>query len=155
MNKFLILALLPLAALAQAPAASEPEEMPIEMPGEMPATDFPAAPLPKADAPSEEPLVAPPSGSSASSKAPELGTVLSPDRDEETPFGLFFAPWRESAAEQDIDRPARLLQEELLPIDEDVFIRSIEYYEALSGALKSRNQVTPAAAAPSAAPIQP
>ncbi|HEX4896694.1 MAG TPA: hypothetical protein VFV11_10235 [Solimonas sp.] len=70
------------------------------------------------------------------------GTVLVGDRDE-TPYGLYFFPWRESKAETDIDRPARLLQEKLLPLDEDVFLRQVEYHGALSGALKSKNVVTP------------
>ena len=78
-------------------------------------------------------------------KKPDEGTVIVGDR-EETPFGLYFTPWRNALAEQDLDRPARLLQEELLPLDEDVFIRGLEYYEALSGTLKNRQQVTPGAA---------
>ena len=58
--------------------------------------------------------------------------------------GLFITPWHNASAEDDIDRPARLLQEELMPIDEDVFVRQVEYNEALTGALKSRTAVTPA-----------
>jgi hypothetical protein len=42
-----------------------------------------------------------------------------------------------------MDRPARLLQEKLLPVDEQVFIRQIEYHNALSGALKQKGLVTP------------
>lgn len=63
--------------------------------------------------------------------------------EQESPIGLYIMPWRESPAERDIDRPARLLQEEVLPIDRTVFERQLEYYEALSGALKSKGLVTP------------
>lgn len=69
------------------------------------------------------------------------GTTIIGER--ESPIGLYIMPWRESRPEQDMDRPARLLQEKLLPLDEDVFVRQIEYAQALSGALKSRGLVTP------------
>lgn len=63
--------------------------------------------------------------------------------ERESPIGLYIMPWRESPAEKDIDRPARLLQEQMLPIDRTVFERQLEYYDALSGALKSKGLVTP------------
>ena len=69
------------------------------------------------------------------------GTTIIGER--ESPIGLYIMPWRESRPEQDMDRPARLLQEKLLPLDEDVFVRQIEYAQALSGALKSKGLVTP------------
>jgi hypothetical protein len=72
--------------------------------------------------------------------AGEVGTTIIGDT--ESPIGLYITPWRESNAEKDIDRPARLLQEEMLPIDKDVFERQIEYYDALSGAAK-RKGATP------------
>lgn len=62
---------------------------------------------------------------------------------EDAPFGLDIYPWRESPAERDIDRPARLLQEQALPIDRVVFERQLEYYDALAGALKSKGLVSP------------
>lgn len=74
-------------------------------------------------------------------KMPRVGTDIVGER--ESPIGLFITPWKDSGAEQALERSARLLQEELLPIDEDVFIRTLEYYEALSGALKSKKAVTP------------
>lgn len=76
-----------------------------------------------------------------STKNPEAGTTIVGER--ESPIGLFITPWRNSLAEQDLDRPARLLQENLMFIDEKVFVRQIEYYEALSGALRQKNVVTP------------
>jgi hypothetical protein len=53
-----------------------------------------------------------------------------------------------------MDRPARLLQADLLPIEEPVFVRQIEYHRALSGALKNRNEVSPNVPAP-AVPTTP
>jgi hypothetical protein len=75
-------------------------------------------------------------------REPGIGTTIVGER--ESPIGLYITPWRESAAEKDIDRPARLLQEALLPMDEAVFLRQVEYHNALSGALKSKGVVTPA-----------
>jgi hypothetical protein len=80
------------------------------------------------------------------------GTTIVGDR--ESPIGLFIMPWRESAAQADMDRPARLLQADLLPIEEPVFVRQIEYHRALSGALKNRNEVSPNVPAP-AVPTTP
>lgn len=73
--------------------------------------------------------------------APSVGTTIIGE--QESPIGLYIMPWRESRPEQDMDRPARLLQEKLLPVDEDVFVRQIEYYNALSDALKRKGLVTP------------
>lgn len=72
---------------------------------------------------------------------PGVGTTIVGER--ESPIGLYITPWRESRAEEGVDRPARLLQEKLTMIDETVFLRQIEYYNALSGALKSKGKVTP------------
>ncbi|MFA5938743.1 MAG: hypothetical protein WC809_05255 [Sinimarinibacterium sp.] len=74
-------------------------------------------------------------------RSPSAGTTIIGER--ESPIGLYIMPWRESRPEQEMDRPARLLQEKLLPLDEDVFVRQIEYHQALSGALKQKGIVTP------------
>ncbi|SEQ67730.1 hypothetical protein SAMN04488038_109104 [Solimonas aquatica] len=71
------------------------------------------------------------------------GTTIVGER--ESPIGLYITPWRDAAAEKDIDRPARLLQEKLLPLDKTVFQRQIDYYDALSAELKKKGLVTPAA----------
>ncbi|MDP9142063.1 MAG: hypothetical protein M3O62_14895 [Pseudomonadota bacterium] len=73
--------------------------------------------------------------------APSSGTTIIGER--ESPIGLYIMPWRDSRAEDDLDRPARLLQEKLVPLDEDVFLRQIEYHTALSNALKQKGSVTP------------
>jgi hypothetical protein len=70
-----------------------------------------------------------------------IGTDIVGER--ESPIGLYITPWKDSGAEDALERPARLLVEELVPIDEDVFIRTLEYYEALSGALRDKQAVTP------------
>jgi hypothetical protein len=77
----------------------------------------------------------------AKSKAPAesggLGTTVITGEGE-SPLGLYLTPWRDSKPEKDIDRPARLLQEDMRPIDKDVFERQVEYYDALSGAAKRK-----------------
>lgn len=70
------------------------------------------------------------------------GTTIVGER--ESPIGLYIMPWRDARPEEGMDRPARLLQEKLLPLDEEVFVRQIEYYNALSEALKQKGAVTPA-----------
>lgn len=92
----------------------------------------------------------PPPSVAPSAKAPvaavEEGTTIVGER--ESPIGLYITPWKNSFAEKELDRPARLLQEELLPLDRAVFLRGIEYYEALTGALKGKSAVTPPVALP-------
>lgn len=69
------------------------------------------------------------------------GTTIVGER--ESPIGLYIMPWRDARPEEGMDRPARLLQEKLLPLDEEVFVRQIEYHNALSKALKQKGAVTP------------
>ena len=54
--------------------------------------------------------------------------------DQELPIGLYITPWRDSAPEQGIDKPARLLDEALVPIDPDAFRRQMLYWQALEAA---------------------
>ncbi|AXQ27653.1 hypothetical protein D0B54_02760 [Solimonas sp. K1W22B-7] len=105
-------------------AATAQDEMPAVSAGQTP-------PPPTRDAP-RAPVV----------KEQEVGTNIFAG-DKESPIGLDIMPWRESPAERDIDRPARLLQEQMLPVDRVVFERQLEYYDALAGALKSKGLVTP------------
>lgn len=82
----------------------------------------------------------------------DAGTTIVGER--ESPIGLYITPWRNAYAEQDIDRPARLLRVDMTPIDRDVFTRQVEYYEALTDAAAAkRGASTPAAGAP--APAKP
>lgn len=114
-------ALFPAVVLAMSSAASAQDEMPA-IGGGLPP---PAQEAPKTPVVQEK-----------------VGTNIFAG-EKESPIGLYIMPWRESPAEKDIDRPARLLQEQVLPIDRVVFERQLEYYDALSGALKSKGLVTP------------
>ena len=64
------------------------------------------------------------------------GTTVMGDR--ESPIGLLIAPWREATPEKDLDRPVRFLQEELIPLDAEVFRRQVEYYYTIASHLRSR-----------------
>lgn len=59
--------------------------------------------------------------------------------DKESPIGLYITPWRNDSPEAELDRPARFLEEQLLPIDADVFRRQIEYYNTITSHLRARN----------------
>lgn len=63
--------------------------------------------------------------------------------DQESPLGLYIMPWRQSAAATGLDRPARLLDDALMPLDPDVFRRQVEYHRALSEHLEKQGRVTP------------
>jgi hypothetical protein len=52
--------------------------------------------------------------------------------DKESPLGLYIIPWRNGAANQALDRPARLLEEVATPIDRDTFRREVSYYYLVS-----------------------
>ena len=124
--------------LAVAPAWAQ-NEQPAVADDDMPAvqTDFPepsAAPSgPSADTPIE-PTAAP-------QVLPGAGTTVVGER--ETPIGLYIMPWRQSEAQGGLDRPARLLDEELRPLDPEVFRRQVEYHRALTEHLQKTGRATP------------
>ena len=130
-----LLALLP-GALAQ--AQDEKPALPDDMPAVQ--TDVPeqnrtgdlGAP-PSADTP-----VAP---TAAPQVLPGAGTTVVGER--EAPIGLYIMPWRQSQAEGGLDRPARLLDEALLPLDPEVFRRQVEYHRALTDHLERTGRATP------------
>lgn len=70
------------------------------------------------------------------------GTTIIGDR--ESPIGLYITPWRNAAPESELDRPARFLEEQLLPIDADVFRRQIEYHNTITDHLRLRGNRTSA-----------
>ena len=74
---------------------------------------------------------------SAGGESHEAGTTIVGDNSE-SPIGLYITPWRSSFAQKDIDRPARLLQEQMLPIDQAVFDRQVQYYDALTAAASKK-----------------
>ena len=132
-----IASLAALLAAAAAPAAWAQNESPA-LPDDMPAVDVsvpePARPArPSADTPIE-PTAAPQS-------LPGAGTTVVGER--EAPIGLYIMPWRQSQAEAGLDKPARLLDEQLLPLDPEVFRRQVEYHRALSEHLEKTGRATP------------
>lgn len=74
------------------------------------------------------------------------GTSIIGER--ESPIGLYITPWRNAAAEADIDRPARLLSVQLEALDRKVFARQVEYYEALAAAKQAKTGPAPSAPPP-------
>jgi hypothetical protein len=100
---------------------------------EMPALDDeqPAAPAgaPRAAPPADGPVI----------QAPGMAII----GDQESPLGLYIMPWRQSAAESGLDRPARLLEDQLMLLDPDVFRRQVEYHRALSEHLAKQGLGTP------------
>lgn len=121
MRKLFLLTVLALSvsAAAQAAPAAKPKAAAVPDNDDQPALDTTA----KGNAPAR-------SGGG-------LGTTVITGEGE-SPLGLYLTPWRDSRPEKDIDRPARLLQEDMRPIDKDVFERQVQYYDALSGAAKSK-----------------
>ena len=91
----------------------------------------------KAPANDDQPALDTSSKTKSSGNSEGLGTTVITGEGE-APLGLLLTPWIESHPEKDIDRPARLLQEDMRPIDKDVFERQVEYYDALSGAAKRK-----------------
>lgn len=117
-----------LAALALPVAAAAQDEMPA-LPDEQPAvsTEIP------------EPEFAPAKPGQVQ-KATTGTTVIG---EQEAPIGLYIMPWRQSQSQAGLDRPARLLDEALLPLDLDVFKRQVEYHRALSAHLQKTGRATP------------
>lgn len=114
--------------LALGCAAAWAQEPAVDTSATQPAVDT-SMPAPAVDTSRS----APPA--SAPSEADKVGTTIIGER--ESPIGLYIMPWRNSAAEEGIDRPARLLQEEALPIDPGTFRRQLDYYTALTNHKKA------------------
>lgn len=86
----------------------------------------------------------------AAPKTPEAAAPSNPDEpidtgvgttivgDQESPIGLYITPWKDEYAERGLDRPARLLDESLLPLDPGTFRRQIEYYETITAYRRSQ-----------------
>lgn len=83
--------------------------------------------------PSEQPAIGSPASATATPKSAEKNA---PAASDDSPIGLFIMPWRNSSAEKDIDRPARLLQGDMSPIDQVVFDRQTEYFDVLEAHAK-------------------
>ena len=106
-------------------------------PSESPAIATPAAPIEQpAVSNTVTPAVTATPATPAVPARAEKGTTVVGDTD--SPIGLFIMPWRNSAAEKDIDRPARLLQSDMSPIDPIVFDRQTEYFDVLEAHAKTK-----------------
>ena len=118
------------AVLAFALALAAP--LPLAAQDEMPALD---------EQPAVQDFEAPkPAKPGQVQKATQGTTVIG---EQEAPIGLYIMPWRQSQAQAGLDRPARLLDEALLPLDLDVFKRQVEYNRALSAHLEKTGRPTP------------
>lgn len=73
-----------------------------------------------------------PAGAAHKSSAVEAsaGTIIVGDK--ETPMGLYLTPWKNVHPDRNLDRPPQLLQEELTPLDPQVFGRRVDYYDKLA-----------------------
>lgn len=128
-----IVRLLPaLALLACGLPASAQDEMPA-------MSDEPALSSPPIAAPGQKPQV-PPAGEPGVVQATSGTSIIG---EQESPIGLYIMPWRQSAASTGLDRPARLLDEALQPLDPEVFKRQVAYYDALSKHLEKQGLITP------------
>jgi hypothetical protein len=142
----LSLSVFALAAQAQAPAPK---------PAPPPDDERPALKASPEDfAPQVKTPVAAPKVAGQADKPDQAGSTIIGER--ESPIGLYITPWRNAYAEQDIDRPARLLQVDLSPVDRVVFSRQVEYFDALAEARKAKTapKAPPAAVAPPPPPAQ-
>ncbi len=73
----------------------------------------------------------------------DSGTTIVGER--ESPIGLYITPWRNAFSQQNIDRPPRLLDVDMEPIDRVVFARQVEYHKALSDAARVKTAPVPTA----------
>lgn len=94
------------------------------------AADSAAAPKKNPD----EPIATSPDASAETT----AGTTIVGD--QEAPIGLYITPWKDEFAERGLDRPARLLDEALQPIDPATFRRQIEYYQTITTYRRSQQR---------------
>jgi hypothetical protein len=130
-----LLALLSVTALPALAWAQDEKPALDEMPSVQTDVPEPRRAAPSAAAPAAAPTEAVPT------ELPGAGTTVVGER--EAPIGLFIMPWRQSQAEGGLDRPARLLDEELRPLDPEVFKRQVDYNRALSEHLQKAGRATP------------
>ena len=132
----------PSAAPAAAPSFSSPTVIIQSNPGFAPAAPTAAAaPIPSpipTPVPTQNPAprtavapLSPAPGQPVSTPTPDgIGTTIFGE--QEAPIGLYITPWKDDYAERGLDRPARLLDEAMEPIDPATFRRQIEYYETIT-----------------------
>jgi len=130
MNRLLLAAAL-LSSLALPAMAQQDEAI------ATPTIAIPASPR-QAPAPAAAPVTNAPGSAAAPIPADATsGTTIVGD--QESPIGLYITPWKDDYAERGLDRPARLVDEAMEPIDPATFRRQIEYYETIT-AFRKRQQ---------------
>jgi len=80
------------------------------------------------------------SNSPAASQSPAAKSAAAPDEgagstivgNRESPIGLYLTPWKNEYAERGMDRPAQIVQEQMAPVDPDVFRRQNSYYDTIT-----------------------
>jgi hypothetical protein len=115
------------AAAATAPAASTTTaSVDVKKPGTKKLTASTKAPVGKADPAAEDAQGVPPGGDVKMSGMSILGN-------EDAPKSLVLVPWKSSQL-ADMPSVSRLLDSSTQPVDKDVFMRELSYYEFKSGA---------------------
>jgi hypothetical protein len=118
-------------ALPAGPSIPSPMVQVPANPQTAPAAAASAIPAPAPAVPAAVAAVPVATPAAASALAPgEIGTTIIGD--QESPIGLYITPWKDDYAERGLDRPARLLDEAMEPIDPATFRRQIEYYETIT-----------------------
>jgi len=123
-------------APAAGPSLSAPSITIRSNPGATPAAADPApaptaTPTPVTPAATAAPKVQPAPAQAVTTATPDgVGTTIFGE--QEAPIGLYITPWKDDYAERGLDRPARLLDEAMEPIDPATFRRQIEYYETIT-----------------------
>jgi len=132
----------PTVIITANPATEAPAVAPVPEPAAPPSFSSPtviiqsnpgvALPSPAAGPiPAAATAVAPPPGPPVSTPTPDgIGTTIIGE--QEAPIGLYITPWKDDYAERGLDRPARLVDEAMEPIDPATFRRQIEYYETIT-----------------------
>lgn len=70
--------------------------------------------------------------SSVAAEKPEVLDKATIHGDRELPNVMYFVPWRRPELGDLVSKPVKsLLDESITPLDRDVFIREIDYYETL------------------------
>jgi hypothetical protein len=82
-------------------------------------------------------LAAPDPAETADKRGDEAGTTIIGEK--ESAIGLYITPWQEEAP-NDMDRPPRLLDESLEPIDGRSFQSQVESYDTISAYRRAQLQ---------------
>ena len=65
----------------------------------------------------------------AGAEEPKAISGMSIVGNNETPKSLYIVPWKSSEIGMETDLSSNLLNEGLMPVDKDVFMREVQFYE--------------------------